>query len=157
MNGEVLLHGEMTLAPLAGWGVRAQDQHANGGDGDADEGNDEGNAPGDVWSEALICDEAVENGGHEKVCDASSCIAETASQGIGGTNDVLVEEASGPDLTWDEAATQNADEESKSEKARRAVDGPGQGCGYRACEETTGKGPSRSKSITGRSSNKSNE
>ena len=73
----------------------------------------------------LILDEGVKDGRHEKVCDASACVAEATCEGVGCADDVLVEEARRPYLTWNKAATENADEESKSQKAPRAVYGTG--------------------------------
>lgn len=102
---EILLHGEVAVAPLARGGVRAANQHGNGGDNDADERNDEGHTPGNMGSQAAIVDQTVEDGGHEEVCDATSSVAEATGQGVCGTNNILVEEASGPDLTGNEATS----------------------------------------------------
>lgn len=59
-------------------------------------------------------DERVEDGGHEEVGNASTGISKTAGEGIGCADDIFVEEARGPDLTWDEATTEDSDEESES-------------------------------------------
>ena len=45
MFGEVLLGGEVTLAPFASGGVGAEEEEGDGGDDDDDEGDDEGDAP----------------------------------------------------------------------------------------------------------------
>ena len=64
--------------------------------------------------EMLLLDKGVKDGGHEKVCNAPACVAEATCEGVGCADDVLVEEASRPYLTWNEASTENADEESES-------------------------------------------
>ena len=119
----------MAVCPFAGWGVGAEDEHRGGGGCDDDEGDDEGHAPGDVCREMLLLDKGVEDGGHEEVCDASACVAEAACEGVGCADDVLVEEASGPYLTWNKAAAEDTDEESKSQEATSVVYGTGKDCG----------------------------
>ena len=69
----------MTFAPLAGGRVWAKEQHGDSGAGDANEWDDESHSPGDVSTKPLIGNKTVENGRHEKVCDASSSIAKTSS------------------------------------------------------------------------------
>ena len=67
-----------------------------------------------MGTEMLLLDKGVKDGGHEKVCDASACVAEATCEGICCADDVLVEEASRPYLTWNKAATENTDEEPES-------------------------------------------
>lgn len=95
----------MPVAPFARGSIRAADQHGDGGGDDTYERDDESNTPCHVGSKAAIGHKTVEDGGHEEVGDTSSSIAEATGQGICGTNNVLVEKASGPDLTWDKATS----------------------------------------------------
>lgn len=113
----------MALAPFAGRCVGAADQQRYCGDGDADERDDEGDAPGDMRCQPTILDEAIEDGGHKEVCDATTSIAESSSEGVCGTDNVLVEEAGGPDLTRDKATSQDANEESKDHQSCSTVYG----------------------------------
>lgn len=105
MRCEILLHGEVPLAPLARGGIRATYQHGDGGADDAYERNDESNTPCHVRSKAAFSHKTVEDGGHKEVCDASAGIAEASGQGISGPNNVFVEKASGPDLTRDKTTS----------------------------------------------------
>ena len=64
-----------------------------------------------MFSETLLCDEGVVNGRHGEIGDASTSVTEAGGDGVGGANDVLVEEASGPYLARYETAAQDTDEE----------------------------------------------
>ena len=109
--GEVLLGMEVALGPFARRGVGAEEEHGDGGGGDEDEGHDEGDAPGDVRRQALVQDQAVEDGGHEEVGDAAAGVAEAAGERVGRADDVLIEEARRPYLAGYEGAAEDADEE----------------------------------------------
>ena len=63
--------------------------------------------------EMLVLDKGIKDGGHEKVCDASACVAKATCEGVGRADNILVEEASRPYLTWNKAATKDTNEESK--------------------------------------------
>lgn len=55
-------------------------------------------------------------GGH-LLCDTSTCITPASGEGIGSTDNTLVEETSAPDLTWDEGSSQNSNEKSEGNQA----------------------------------------
>ena len=59
MRGEILLHVRVAVAPFPGGSIRAEDQHGNGGSGDADEGDNERYPPGDMRGETLLVDERI--------------------------------------------------------------------------------------------------
>ena len=61
--------------------------------------------------ETLLGYERVVDGWHGEVGDATTCVSEAGGDGVGGANDVLVEEASGPYLARYETAAQDTDEE----------------------------------------------
>lgn len=107
--------------------------------------------------ESLVGHKAVENGGHEEVCDASSSVAKATSQGIGGANNVLIEEARRPDLTWDKATSQDPNKETNSHETACTRDRTGQCCGYGTYEKATSERPSWSKSIATGPGNKANQ
>ena len=111
MLGEILLGAEVTLAPFASWCIWAADQEGSSDRDDADERYDESDTPRDMGREMLIRHQRIENGGHQKVGHSSSSIPETSSEGVGGTDNVLVEEASGPYLARHKRATQNTNKE----------------------------------------------
>lgn len=60
----------------------------------------------------LVGHEGVEDGRHDEVGYSTTRVAPSTCKRIGCSDDVLVEEAGGPDLTWDERATEDTDEES---------------------------------------------
>ena len=104
---------EMAVCPFARRGVGAEDQHGGGGGCDHDEGDDEGHTPGDMCGKMLVLYKGVKDGRHKKVCDASTCVTEATCEGVGCADDVLVEEASRPYLTWNKATTKDTNEESE--------------------------------------------
>ena len=100
--GEIFLRGMVALRPLPGRRVRADEDHGNGRGCDNDKGHDEADAPGDMGTKSTGNNERIKDGRHEEVGDAASRITEAGGEGIGGTDNVLVEEASRPDLTGHE-------------------------------------------------------
>ena len=88
----------------------------------------------------LVGDEGVKDGRHEKVCDASTGIAKTASQRVGSANNVLVEEAGRPYLARDETATKDTDKEAECEQPVDSSDSPSQGGRNGANQKAAGKG-----------------
>ena len=106
----------MSFRPFACRSVGAQQQHEDGRGSDQDEWNHEGNTPRFVRSEVVSVNKRIIDGRHNKVGDTTTGVAQTTSEGIGRANDILVEETSAPYLTGNEAATKDADEESKSQK-----------------------------------------
>ena len=93
-------------------------------------------------------DEGVEDRGHEEVSNAAAGVAEASSEGVGGADDVLVEEAGGPDLAGDEGAAEDADEEAEGEEAFDVCNGAGEGGGDGACEEAAGEGVAGTEAVT---------
>ena len=82
----------MAIGPFAGRCVRTEDQHAGSSSCDDDEWDDEGNAPGDVGCEALSLHKRIKDSGHKEVGDASTWIAEAASESVGCADNVFIEE-----------------------------------------------------------------
>lgn len=58
-----------------------------------------------------MVDERVEDGGHEEVRDATSCVTEAGNERVRCSHDVLVEKAGRPYLTGDETTAQNSHKE----------------------------------------------
>jgi len=137
---QALLGVQVAVGPSTRRGVGAEDDHRDGRRRDDDEGHDEGDTPGDVGREAAGVDKRVEDGGHEEVGDAAAGVAPAASEGVGGADDVLVEEARRPDLAGHEGAAEDADEEADRVEPRDAGDGAGEGGGDGAHEEAAGEG-----------------
>jgi hypothetical protein len=61
------------------------------------------------------------NGNHS-LRDSATSIAPTAREGIGSSNNVLIEKLRAPDLGRDESASENADEETQCNQAPRVGD-----------------------------------
>lgn len=78
VRSKVVLNGNMPLAPLPSWGIRAEEQHSNRRGRDTDERNDEGHAPGGVRGQASILDQAVKYGGHEEVGYTATSVTKPA-------------------------------------------------------------------------------
>ena len=155
--GEVLLGVQVALRPFPARRVRAEDEHGDGGGGDEDEGHDEGDAPGDVRGEPLVQDQAVEDGGHEEVGDAAAGVAETAGEGVGGPDDVFVEEARRPDLAGYEGAAEDADEEAQGHQPGYVGYGSCEGGGDSAGEETAGEGVAGAEAVAGGTGDEADE
>ena len=49
--------------------------------------------------------------------NATTRVTPTTNEGVGGSDDVTVEESSGPDLAWDKGSAKNTDEETDSVEA----------------------------------------
>lgn len=146
----------MAIAPFAGRSVRAADYQSDRDHGDANEWNNEIDPPSNMRPQS-VADKAIEDSRHQKICDTSSGVTEASCQGVRSTDNVLVEEAGRPDLTWDEAASQYTNEETEDHQACSTVHGPCQSCWDGAQQETASESPSRAESITRRSSNEPDE
>lgn len=109
----MLVDGLHTLRPLSGRGVGAQQNKKCCNRDDQDTGDDKGYPPCHVLGKSLLGNERVVDSWHGEICDTASSVAKASSDGVGGTNDVLVEEACRPHLTWHKATTKDADEESQ--------------------------------------------
>lgn len=93
---QILLDVRVPLAPLADRRIRAKEQHGSTGEKEHDQRDNEGQSPGLVLRMA-VGDEGIIHGGHDKVGDAAACVAPASRKGIGGTDNILVEETRGPD------------------------------------------------------------
>ena len=150
--GEVLLGGEVAVAPLAGGGVGADQQEGDGGGDDDDEGDNEGDSPRLVRGEARVVDKRVEDCGHQEVCDTTSGVAEACGEGVARANHVLIEESSRPYLAGHKATPEDTDEEPESHETFGVGDGTGKHCGYGASQQAACEGVSGAVEIAHRSS-----
>jgi hypothetical protein len=91
---DVLLDGKVTLRPFTGRGVRAEDEHSNGDSGDEYEWYDKRHSPCQVRSQVLVLDEGIKDSRHDKVSDSTTRVAPPRCEGVGGPNNVFVEECS---------------------------------------------------------------
>lgn len=104
-----------------------------------------------------IADERVVDGGHDEVSNTTTSVTKTSSQGVCGSDDVLVEESSGPYLARDERATEYTNEETDGVEASRAGDGTSQESGDSTDEQACCKGDARAKAITCGTSDETNQ
>jgi len=138
MRLQVLLCMLLPLAPASGRSVRAQSKQSDAGHDDHNQRYDKRDAPRLSGLIAPV-DQRVVYGRHDEVGDAATCITKASSQSIGGTDNVLVEESSRPDLAWHEGTTQDADEESAGIKTCGIVDQRGKTKGYCSYQQKTSK------------------
>lgn len=82
----------MAVCPFACRCIGTEEQHGGGGGCNKDERDNEGDTPGDMRRETSTLHERVEDGRHDKVGNASTCIAETPGERVGCSDYVLVEE-----------------------------------------------------------------
>lgn len=144
---KVVLHSQVAIGPFAGWSIRAQEQQAAGHSNNADTRHYEGDAPCHVRSKALLLDEAVVDSGHQEISDASTSITEASSESIACADDVLVEKASHPHLTWHEAATEDTDEEAQGIELTSVERGTGEERRDGTNKQAAGEGPPRTEMI----------
>lgn len=111
------------VGPSTGWRVLCQEEHGNSSCSNEDEGHDEGDAPCDVRGETRLVDQRIEDGRHDEISDTTTRVTPAADQCVGGTDNVAVEEAGGPNLARHEAAAEDANEESDGVKTGGIVDG----------------------------------
>lgn len=71
---EVLLDVEVTLSPFSSGSVGAEKEHETCGREDEDERDNEGNAPCDMGSQSLSCNQRVEDSRHHEVGDTTTGI-----------------------------------------------------------------------------------
>ena len=110
-----------------------------------------------MTGEALILHEGVVDGRHDKVCDTTTGVTETSSQGVGSTNNVLIVETSCPYLARHERATEDTNEESEDIQAGSTGDGTSQEGGNGTKEQASGECVSRTEAIASRTGNQTNE
>jgi len=131
MSAESLVDMRVAVGPFAVWSIGAEEKHGDGDTYNKDTGNNKRNAPGDMGGLVLVSHERVVDGGHDKVGDAAARVAEPSRQRVGGSDDVLVEEAGRPYLAGDEATSEDTDEETKSHEARGIRNTTSTECRYR--------------------------
>lgn len=64
----------------------------------------------------------------DSLSNTTTSVTPTSSKRVGCTDNALVEEASAPDLAWDESSTQNTNEESQGDQAVGCCDKTRHGC-----------------------------
>lgn len=132
--------------PASGRCIWAEEEEAGSDEDDDDTGDDEVDAPCDVRGKAVSA-EGVVDGGHDEVCDTTTRITETSSEGIGGTDAVLVEETRHPYLTWDEGTTEDTDEEAVGVEAGGICYTSSTECRDSTSDEADGEGPAGTEEI----------
>lgn len=145
-----------TVCPLARGCVRAQDEKCQCHDDDDDTRDDECHSPGDVGGQTIGY-QAVVDGGHEEVSDASTSVTKTSSQSIGSADNVLVVETSRPYLARHKAAAQDADEEATSVQLVDVVYCAREEGGNGANQKTSCKCVSWPESVTRRTSDQADQ
>lgn len=151
---EVLLGVEVSLGPLAGRRVGAEEEHGRAGSDRDDEGNDEREAPRDSVRVAAS-HEGVEDSGHNEIGNATTRVTPSSREGIGRAYDVLIEETGRPHLARHKGPAQDTDEEATDIETLRVVNQGGETERDRSEKHDTGKHITRSESITSRTGDKS--
>lgn len=108
---EILLGMEVAICPLARRRILAQEEETHTTAEQADDGHDEGQPPSLARGVATCMNKRVVNCGHDEVGDSTTSVTPAARQGIGGSNNILIEESSTPHLAGNESGTENTDEE----------------------------------------------
>jgi len=147
----------MSVFPLSSWAILACEQNTHSDGCDDDKWDDEGDSPCDVRSKALVLDERIEDSGHNEISDSTTRVTPTTCQGVRCTDDILVEEASGPDLTRDEGSAEDTDEEAKHDDACWGSHETGHGGWDGACKQAADKDIAGTEAITERTSDKTND
>ena len=147
----------MSVLPLSSWAILACEENTHSDGCDDDEWNNECDSPGDVRSKSLILDKRIEDSGHDEVSDSTTRVTPTTSQGVRCPDDVLVEEAGGPDLTRDEGSTEDTDEEAKHDDAGWGSHETSHGGWDCTCKQAADEYVARAEAITERTSDKTND
>lgn len=135
--GTVFFHPDVAFGPFAHGRVVTSKEHSHSQGHDDDEWNHIGDAPCLVWRETLGMDEGVIHSRHDKICDTTTRVSPTTSQGIGCSNNLLIKEPGAPDLAGDKCASKNANEEAQCDQTLRIGDEAGHGSWDGATEEKT--------------------
>lgn len=101
--------------------------------------------------------ERVKDCGHDEVGDATTSVAPSTSQCVGGTDDVLVEEAGTPDLARHKSGTQHANEEACNIQARCVFDQRSESYGQAADEDKCRKDSAGAKLVAERAGGEAEE
>jgi len=154
---ERLLHMLETLRPFAGRSVRAEDQHGDGSEDNDDEGDQEGYTPRNMGGKAARVNERVEDDWHDEVSDTTTRVTPSTRESVGSTDDILVEEASRPNLARNEGATEDTNKKSKDVETVRAVNGTSERRWDGTSQETSSEGEARTETIAKRTSDNTND
>ena len=93
VGGQVVLDGQMSLAPFAHGCIRRQNQHSDSRAYDDNERDHERNPPCLVWGQTTFVNKRVEDGWHQEISDTTTGVSDPSGESICGTDDVLVEES----------------------------------------------------------------
>ena len=157
VSAHVLVNGLAALGPFPCRCVGADKEHGNCGDYNEDARDDKSDAPRGMCGLVLAVHKAVVDGRHHEVRDAAPSIPEARRQGIGGPDDILVEEARRPDLAWHKGAAEDPDEKADGiqafdvSDAARAKSWDGSG------EENACKGVTRTEAVAAWAGDKTHE
>ena len=151
-GGQLLIQRAMSGGPCSGRRVWTEKDHSQGGGDDQDEGDEEGDPPRDPRSQVLRVDERVEDCRHDEVGHATTCVAPTGRESVGGSDDVLVEECGRPDFASDERRAEDAGEASQNDQAGGAGHGSSQGGRDCTSDQDGDVSSSRTKPIAGKTS-----
>lgn len=144
---KILLNSHVSIGPLAGWCILAEDEEADGYGSDQDERDNECHSPGYMWTQMSVVVQGIIDSRHHKVSNATACISPSSRQSIRCADHVLVEETRGPDLARNKRATKDTDEEAKHIQPGRARNRSSQGSWYCTKQQTCCKGDSGSKAV----------
>lgn len=145
---EVVINGVQAVFPATKRGVGAEEEQASCDNEDEDTRDNKVDTPGDVGPLVLVSDEGVVNGRHDEVGNTSTSVTETGSDGVGGTDNVLVEEPSHPYLARNERTTEDTDEETVCVKTSCVLHTSSTESGNGTSNEADSEGPSRSEKVT---------
>ena len=156
VGAEVGFSSRLSLRPFACRAIGAENEEEEGCSDNEDSRDNERDSPCLMWLKAIL-KEGIIHSWHNEIGDTTTEITESTSQGIGSSNDILVEKSSRPHLAGHKAATKNANEEPERIKTRDIEYGAGEEGGNGSSQETAGKGHARTKVITARPCNKTND
>ena len=97
----------------------------------------------------LVAHEAIVDGRHDEVGNSAASITKASRQCIGGADNVLVKETSGPDLARHETAAEDTNEKADGHQPRGIFDAAGAESGNGTGNKNAGESLSRSESVTG--------
>ena len=157
VRAEVGLGALETVSPLASGSVFATEEEGQGDSSNQDARNNEGNTPSNVAGETVVLHKRGVDGRHDEVSDTTTGVTETGSQGVGGTNNVLIVETSCPYLARHERATKNTNEESENVEASSILDGTSQEGRDSTKKQAASECVSGTEAITSRASNQTNK
>lgn len=143
---KALFNSSVALIPLPRRCVVAEDNEANRYKHDEDTRDHERHPPRLVRGKA-IADQGLVHRRHDKVSNTSTEVSESARERIRSANNILVEEARGPDLARHKAASKNTDEKPKRVQTGGIVHGSSEKSGYGAGEQAAGECQARAEVV----------